>query len=170
MLFIFTILVVLLLVTGVAVLAKRRIDQDLLESNRPKNLMDTHLRPLFPADEEEVRNGDADAVPIEAEPVDDDDEERLAKLAELRQTWGANPNKRNAVGLLKIASECASAAVYSDVVRSVVREFHSGRINGLAAADLADLIETHLWLLPAKEKMSGEGFMVKQEISELRSE
>jgi hypothetical protein len=51
----------------------------------------------------------------------------------------------------------------------VVREWRAGRIEGLSGADLADLIETHLWLLPAQEKMSGDGFVIKQEISKLRA-
>jgi hypothetical protein len=70
--FIYTILVVLFVVTVVAVFAKRRIDRDLIESSEPKNLMDTHLRPLFPADEEDVRVHEAhDPDIIEAEPVDE---------------------------------------------------------------------------------------------------
>ena len=167
MLFIYTILVVLLLVTVVAVFAKRRIDRDLIESSEPKNLVDTHLRPLFEAEAEEVR---ADTGVIEGEPVDDASENRLAKLAELRHTWVENPTKRDAVSLLVMAAETESASVYSTVVGDVIREWRAGRIEGLSNADLADLIETHLWLLPAQEKVSGEGFVIKCEISALRSE
>ena len=58
MFFALTILVVLLVVVAVTVFVKRRIDRDLIESNEPKNLMDTHLRPLFEADEEPVRELD----------------------------------------------------------------------------------------------------------------
>ena len=94
MLFIFTILVVLLLVTVVAVVfVKRRIDRDLIESNEPKNLMDTHLRPLFAADEEEVRSEADEIGVIEAEPVDELGRKGLQSLTELRQTWGENPDK-----------------------------------------------------------------------------
>jgi hypothetical protein len=113
----------------------------------------------------ETVEGDA----IDAEPVDETSEKRLAKLEEFRQTWGANPNKKDAMNLLALASECESAAVYSDAVHDVVREWRAGRIEGLSGADLADLIETHLWLLPAQEKMSGNGFVIKQEISKLRA-
>jgi len=170
MLFIYTILVVLLLVTVVAVFAKRRIDRDLIESSEPKNLVDTHLRPLFEAEEEEVRSETDEIVVINAEPVDEASEKKLAKLAELRHTWGENPTKRDAVSLLVMAAETASASVYSTVVGDVIREWRAGRIEGLSNADLADLIETHLWLLPAQEKVSGEGFVIKCEISALRSE
>jgi hypothetical protein len=166
MLYIFTILVVLLAAIGIAVLVKRRIDRDLLESNQPKNLTDTHLRPLFEAGEEEVRS---DADVIEAEPVDDEREKKLAKLVEFRQTWKANPNKRDTVSLLLIASECASASVYAETVREVLREWRAKRLDSLSSSDLAELIETHLWLLPPAERMSGEAFVVKQESSDLRS-
>ena len=165
MLFIYTILVVLLLVTVVAVFAKRRIDRDLIESSEPKNLVDTHLRPLFEAEAEEVRS---DTGVIEGEPVDEASEKRLAKLAELRHTWGENPTKRDAVNMLVTAAETESASVYSSVVSDVIREWRAGRIEGLSNADLADLIETHMWLLPAQEKLSGDAYLVKQEIAELR--
>ena len=171
MLFIYTILVVLLLVTVVAVFAKRRIDRDLIESSEPKNLMDTHLRPLFVEDEEEVRGLEsADTNVIDAEPVDEASEKRLAKLAELRHTWGENPTKRDAVNMLVTAAETESASIYSSVVSDVIREWRAGRIEGLSSADLAELVESHLWLLPVEEKTSGAGFVIKQEISKLRSE
>jgi len=168
MLYIFTILVVLLALVGVAILVKRRIDRDLIESNQPKNLTDTHLRPLFPADEKARVGEQADDDAIEAESVDETREKKLAKLEDLRQTWLANPNKKDALSLLLSASECGSAAIYSDVVSEVVGEWNRGRLDGMSGGGLAMLIETHLWLLPQKEKMSGDSFLVKQEIAALR--
>jgi hypothetical protein len=169
MLYIFTILVVLLAAAGAAFLVKRRIDRDLIESHQPKNLTDTHLRPLFPAEADvRVEESSSDGV-IDAEPVDETREKKLAKLEDLRQTWLANPNKRDAASLLLMASECESAAVYSSVTGDVIHAWESGRLDGLSAADLATLIETHLWLLPQKEKMSGEAFVIKQEISALKA-
>lgn len=165
MLFVFAILLVLLAVAGVAVLVKRRIDRDLIDSGQPKNLMETRLRPLFEAEEEEVRAAEA----VEAVLIDDGRENKLAKLAEFRQTWGAQPTRRETAGLLFAASECGDAGVYSKVVRDVLREFRAGRIDGLSSTHLADLVETHLWLLPAAEKMSGEGFGIKEEVAELRA-
>ena len=168
MLYIFTILVVLLVLAGAAILVKRRIDRDLIESNQPKNLMDTHLRPLFP-EEEDVRSDESmDDDAIEAEPVDETREKKLAKLDHLRQTWLANPNKKDAASLLLMASECGSAAIYSDVVHEVVREWNAKRLDGISASTLATLIETHLWLLPQSEKISGDAYVVKQEISALK--
>jgi len=169
MFYIITILIVLLALTGVAVLVKRRIDRDLIESNEPKNLTDTHLRPLFPAEADERVEEPVDGEVIDAEPVDDEREKKLAKLDDLRQTWLANPNRRDAASLLLTASECGIAAVYSDVVTEVVREWDAGRLDGMSAATLANLIETHLWLLPQNEKMSGDAYVVKQEISALKA-
>jgi len=106
---------------------------------------------------------------IDAEPVDDAREKTLAKLEELRHTWGENPTKRDAVTMLGLAAETGSASTYSSVAGDVIREWRAGRINGLSSADLAELIESHLWLLPSEEKISGAGFVIKQEISTLRS-
>ena len=167
-LYIFTILVVLLALTGAAVLVKRRIDRDLIESNQPKNLTDTQLRPLFPAEEEVSPSESTDDEAIDAEPVDETREKKLAKLEDLRQTWLANPNKKDAASLLLMASECGSAAIYSDVVHEVVREWNAKRLDGISASTLATLIETHLWLLPQSEKISGDAYVVKQEISALK--
>src|SRR5437762_11066240 len=100
MFFALTILVVLLVVVAVTVFVKRQIDRDLLESNEPKNLMDTHLRPLFEAGDEEARLLEVnEAETIETEPVDSEREKKLAKVALLRQTWNANPNRRDMVRL-----------------------------------------------------------------------
>ena len=171
MLFIITIVVAVLVAVAAAFFVKRRIDRDLIESSEPKNLMDTHLRPLFPADEDEVRvDGPVDAEVIDAEPIDDEREKKLAKLEDLRQTWLANPNSKDAASLLLTASECESAAIYRDVVHEVVREWQAKRLGGVSAGTLATLIESHMWLLPQKEKMSGEAFVIKQEISDLRSD
>jgi hypothetical protein len=168
MLYIFTILVVLLAAIGIAVFVKRRIDRDLLESNQPKNLMETNLRPLFEADEEDLRGLESVTDTIEAEVVDDARETKLEKLHEFRQTWRANPNKRDTVSLLVMASESESAAVYAETVASVLGEWRAERLNDLSSSDLAELIETHLWLLPPTERMSGKSFLIKQEIADLR--
>lgn len=170
MLFILTILLVLVAAVAVTVFVKRRIERDLIESNQPKNLMDTNLRPLFGQDEEEVRGSEAaNAEVIEAEPVDDDQEKKLAKLDELRQAWGANPDKRNTIELLAAAAETGVGEMYAGIAGEVAARFRKRELTEISAADLADLLETHLWLLPARERMSGEGFFVKQEISKLRA-
>lgn len=170
MVFIVTILVVLVVAVVAAVFVKRRIDLDLIESSEPKNLMDTNLRPLFLPDEKEMRSDAADGDAIEAEPVNETREKKLAMLEELRQTWRENPTKRDAVEMLITAVETESASVFSSVVSEVIREWRKEQFNGLSATDLADLIESDLWLLPTEERMSGNGFLVKQEIAKLRSQ
>jgi hypothetical protein len=59
--------------------------------------------------------------------------------------------------------------MYAGVAGEVAGRFRKRELTEISAAELADLLETHLWLLPPKERMSGEGFLVKQEISELRA-
>jgi len=170
MLFILTILFVLVAAVAVTVFVKRRIERDLIESNQPRNLVDTNLRPLFAADEEEVGGSEtADTDIIEAEPIDDDQEKKLAKLDELRQAWGANPDKLKTIELLAAAAETGIGEMYAGVAGEITTRFQNRELTGISAMDLADLLETHLWLLPTKERMSGEGFIVKQEISKLRA-
>src|SRR5436309_2951864 len=170
MVFIFTFLVVLIASVAVAVFVKRQIDRDLIESREPKQLTDTHLRPLFEADEDEMREDAAGMESVvEAEPVEDDSEKRLAKLEEIRQTWGENPDKRNTLELLVAAAQTGLGEIYAAEAGEIVGRFRKGQIVGLSQMDLADLLETHLWLLPAEERMSGRGFLVKQEIAELRA-
>ena len=169
MLFIVTILVVLVVAVVAAVFVKRRIDLDLIESSKPKNLMDTNLRPLFAADEEEVRLDEPDKSDvIGAELADDDREKKLAKLEEIQQTWSAYPDKRNTLELLAAAADTGVGEMYAGVAGEVAARFRKRELTGISAEDLADLLETHLWLLPAQERMSGKGFLVKQEIAELR--
>src|SRR6185437_11771782 len=108
------ILVVLAASVSIAVFVKRQIDRDLIESQEPKQLTDTRFRPLFAEDEDEVRDEDREAPSvIEAEPVDDTGEEKLAKLEEVRQTWGENPDKRNTLELLAAAAETGVGELYA---------------------------------------------------------
>ena len=74
----------------------------------------------------------------------------------------------NTLELLAAAAETGVGELYAAEVGEVVGRFRNGGIAGLSRADLADLVETHLWLLPAQERMSGKGFLVKQEIEDLR--
>ncbi|HYJ92592.1 MAG TPA: hypothetical protein VEV84_14885 [Pyrinomonadaceae bacterium] len=169
MLFILIILIVLAASISIAVFVKRQIDRDLIESQEPKQLTDTNLRPLFAEDEEEERDEEQETSSvIEAEPVDETREKKLAKLEEVRQTWGENPDRRNTLELLAAAAETGIAEIYAAEAGEIVGRFRKGEIASLTAADMADLLETHLWLLPAQERMSGEGFLVKQEIADLR--
>jgi hypothetical protein len=159
-----------LVAVAAAFFVKRQIDRDLLESGEPKNLVDTNLRPLFPADQEEVRQDQADETNvIDAEPMDDEREKKLAKLEEIQQTWSANPDKRNTLELLAAAAETGVGEMYAGVAGEVAARFRKRELTGTSALDLAELLETHLWLLPAEERMSGQGFLVKQEIADLRS-
>ena len=170
MLFILIFLIVVVGSISIAVFVKRQIDRDLLESQEPKQLTDTHLRPLFAEDGEEMREDEpSETSVIEAEPVDDSQEKKLAKLEEIQQTWSANPDKRNTLELLAAAAETGVGEMYAGVAGEVAARFRKRELTGVSALDLADLLETHLWLLPAEERMSGEGFLVKQEIAELRN-
>lgn len=170
MLFMLIILIVLVSSVSIAVFVKRQIDRDLLESEEPKQLTDTNLRPLFAEDEEESRDEEPVAASvIETEAVDDSQEKKLAKLAEIQQTWSADPDKRNTLELLAAAAETGVGEMYAGVAGEVATRFRKRELTGISALDLADLLETHLWLLPAEERMSGEGFLVKQEIAELRN-
>ncbi len=90
------------------------------------------------------------------------------RLNEIQKVWTVNPNKNNSIELLFLAAQSKSAETFSKTARSVIRVWQQGSLTNLKAVELAQLIESHIWLLPQKERTSGINFWLKQELAELR--
>jgi hypothetical protein len=173
MLFLFTItvLVALLAASGMIAFAKRR--RPLLEDNQPKNLPEPEFRPLFEPDAEELRakerEKDAEAAAAEVAESRAKLESKITDLATFRKVWEAEPSRKNTVELLYLASQCESGKIYSETAHEAAKLWKNGQIRGLSANDLSQLLESHLWLLPAGERTSGVSFSIQHEIADLRS-
>ena len=127
-----------------------------------------NARPLFaPTDEELSRETDEKAARAIARL------EYRAK-AKARESvdaalldWRAERNVRTASELLYIAATNGLEGAFSRAANEIVEDFRASRFTGLAESDLAALLDSHVRLLPAEERSSGELFWLKQEISKL---
>jgi hypothetical protein len=88
----------------------------------------------------------------------------------LFRVWTKAPDGKRLGGLLQAAAETESAEFFSEISTNVIQIWHSKKIAGLTAADLAALLDSHLRLLPQQEIASGALFWLKQEIAALRNE
>ncbi len=93
---------------------------------------------------------------------------KMERLSELNKIWVENPNKKNTIELLFLAAQSESAKIFSQTAKNVIQVWRNGKLESLTANDLAQLAESHLWLLPQQERTSGAVFWLKQEIADLR--
>lgn len=95
-------------------------------------------------------------------------QEKISKVNEFTLVWRDLPSKRNTIEILYLASESSVEKVYNDAAKSVLEFWHSGKIENLSASDLAQLLESHYWLIPDENRTSGVSFGLNQEIESLR--
>lgn len=160
------IIVLAIVAASVALIATVRRRYSLLEAHPHKPLHAEQLRPLFQPDAEELR---AAAETEEHErAMREADEARVKKLAqfeEFRQTWRTTPDRMNTIELFSRAAELESGEVYLETVDEVL---HERRPDGWLDHELADLIESHFFLLPLEERTPGAGYTITQELAQLR--
>lgn len=125
-------------------------------------------RSLFEPDEEELRALEREEkLKLEAKKVEDARQvlaEKIERVHKFQVVWLSEPNKRNTVELLRLASESESAQIFSEMAESVLKVWDDKKLVDLTANDLANLIESHLRILPPQERTSGKLFWLKQEI------
>jgi hypothetical protein len=90
-------------------------------------------------------------------------------LAEkLLEHWKGQPSRVGAAELLRVSALSDDAGAFSRAVSGVFDAWQGGKIEGLSSTDLRDLFEAEYWLLSSEAKRSGEGFVLKQQLSDLR--
>ena len=173
MLILFTILVVLSAVITISVLLlKTQKDRKTLFSENPREIEPPNPRSLFEPDAEEIRASEREEkARIEAQKTEEI--RRLAaqkaeKAREFREFWELAPNRRNTVQLLHLAAQTESGKIFSETAENVIQHFQAKKIEDLKAEQLAQILESHFWLLPNEERTSGVAFWLKQEIAGLR--
>ena len=166
MLVIFT--VVLLIAAAIIIFVRRQTRTPLLDEQPPKHLDREHLRPLFAPDAEELRALEREERKmLEARDVELREKERekmLASFEEFRQTWRELPSRANTVELLFRASELERGDVYLDTIDELLHK----RSDVFTEDEIAQLIESHFWLLPQSERTPGVTFTINRELAALR--
>ena len=130
-------------------------------------------RSLFEPTDEEIRAFEREEkLKLEAKKEEEARQVLAKKIDHVRkfqEIWLNAPNKRNTVGLFRLASESESAKIFSEIAENVLKVWDDKKLVDLTANDLANLIESHLRILPQQERTSGELFWLKQEIQSLRA-
>ena len=174
MLLIFTTFLLILAGISLAVLVKHLVSPKLLEENQRRSLAAENYRPLFEPTDEDMRQFEADEkAQLAAKQAYDDrhiSEKKLVNLENFRQTWRESLNRVTTIELLYRASQTESGVAYSETVRIVMEAWRFGKIFDLTADDLAQLLDSHFWLLPTHERTPGVSFRIQQEIADLRRE
>lgn len=171
MLFLLTILVVLLAGISFTVLVKRR-SSNLLRENPPNTLSAEKFRPLFAPDDDDIRRSEREVKAKQQAKLREENrrllDEKTKTVKDFQKSWLKAPNRRNTIELLKLASQGESGNLYADAAEQILKKWQAGEIGGLSAADLAQMLESHFWLLPVEERTSGVRFRLNQTIAGLR--
>jgi hypothetical protein len=166
MLVIFT--VVILIAAAIIIFVRRQTRTPLLEDQTHKYVSGENLRPLFAPDDEELRALERQEQKLlEAQDVQEQEnthQKRLASFEEFRQTWRELPSRANTVELLFRASELGRGEVYLDTVSELLHK----RSDTFTDDEIAQLIESHYWLLPQSERTPGVTFTLNRELAALR--
>lgn len=173
MLFLFTTLLFILAGVSLAILIRKLVKPVLLEQgDRRRNLAAATYRPLFEPTDDDLRRLEADEIKQLAANTAEEKrlelKERIAKLETFRRNWFGSPNRAATIELLYRASQTSDGNAYHDVCESVMAAWRGGKLADISANDLAQLLETHFWLLPADQRTPGVSFRLMQETAGLR--
>lgn len=132
----------------------------------------SEYRGLFAPTDEELRQIEREKLAAEqakeAEILRQESEEKLAAITNFKNAWLVQPDRKNTIELLRRAAESASSEKFSEIASAIVELWREGKIKDLPARDLADLLDSHLRILPQQERTSGALFWLKEEIAEMR--
>jgi hypothetical protein len=171
MLILFTILVVLSAIITISVLRKTQTNRKTLSSENPREI-EPHFRSLFEPDAEEIRaielEEKAKAAARENEETRQIAAQKEEKVRQFQQIWLSAPDKKNTIELIYLAAQSESGKIFSEIAESVVKLWQEKKIEDFSGDDLAQILESHFWLLPMEERTSGVSFWLKQEIAGLR--
>ena len=81
--------------------------------------------------------------------------------------WRKGPNKTEIADLLEAAS--FDGELFTDAVDAIAGKFHNGEIEGLSTQDLAQMLESHFWLIPAEKRTPGVSYRFQTVLRSLLS-
>lgn len=158
-------------VLGFSFYLKRRTAKR-LETENQQYLNPQEYRSLFAPSDEEMRVSEREESERQKAKAEEKErqakEENLAALADFRNSWRDNPNRKNTVELFRRAAASGSAEAFSETASAVIELWREKRIENLPAPDLADLLDSHLRILPQQERTAGKLFWLREETAELR--
>lgn len=151
---------------------KRRTET--IQSNNQKQFAgEMPPRGLFEPNDEEIRLFEREAAARKrAEKIEAAQKVSAEKVEIWRETqnvWLNEPNRRETIKLLRLATETDDAKIFSETAENVLKIWRGQTIAGLSAADLADLLDSHWRTLPQQERTAGALFWLRRAIAGLRA-
>lgn len=173
MLLVFTTFLLLIAGVSLAIFLKKLSGQNQLGENRPAHLAAESYRPLFAPTDEDLRSLEMEEKRLAAANLEAaerlEKEDKLAELDKVRQAWIAEPDRPSTIELLYRASRVGDGEAYLDTCDGVLAACRDGKLAAIPSSDLAQLLETHFWLLPAEQRTPGAGFRMKKAVAELKN-
>lgn len=157
-------------ILGFSFYLKRRTK--LLNTNNQKQLDELpSYRSLFEPTDEEIRvfEREEQLKPLTKEELPPVSDEKAQIVKNFREIWRNSLSKAHTIELLRLASESESAMIFSEISEEIVKLWRDKELKGFTIKDLADLLESHLRILPQQERTSGALFWLRREIMSLRT-
>ena len=170
-----TLLIIFVLLAGAAAASLY-----LRRTNRPSKMLDQprfdaaeSFRPLFAPSQEDLRAAEAEKERLRQTEIDQavkrDERAAADEIARLRSAWMRSPTKAHTISLLYAAAKSENETIFLQACREVLKVWRTGSVIDLSADGLAQLIESHFWLIPANKRTPGAKFLIKQETAGLRA-
>jgi hypothetical protein len=83
----------------------------------------------------------------------------------LIKTWRESPDRQSTARMLHAAALTDDAETYRKAVDAVLHDWLDRRIPDLSATELLALVNGEFWVLSAKTRSSGAGFLLKRTLS-----
>ena len=130
----------------------------------------TNLRPLFEPTEVELlaeeREAEEKLMAENRQELEDAERADARALRTRLNAWRMSPNKTEIADLLEAAS--VDGDVFLDAAEAIIGEFQNGKIKGISTEDLAQMLESYFWLVPAEKRTPGVGYRFQTVLKSLR--
>jgi hypothetical protein len=94
-----------------------------------------------------------------------------SKLAEaVIESWKNSPDRSSTATALHLAALADNAALYQNTVEAALDLWRRGSLAGVSRAELGALFDGEFWLLSARSRSSGAGFVLKRALANARRE
>jgi hypothetical protein len=84
------------------------------------------------------------------------------------EDWKQSPARSSVPRMLRVVALSDDAAAYRNAIQTVFQFWREGRLHGSSSEELCALFESEYWMLSPDARRSGEGFVLKEELSEMR--
>jgi hypothetical protein len=85
-------------------------------------------------------------------------------------SWQRTPDKQGTAKVLHLAALSDDAELYGQTVELALKLWREGKLKDIAAAELRALFDGEFWILSARTRSSGAGFVLKRTLANARRE